>query len=60
MAVDAGTIFAVSSGAGRAGIAVIRLSGPGALETVTSFTGLSNMPPLEVPPLHELSTGFST
>ena len=45
MAGDAGTIFAVSSGAGRAGIAVIRLSGPDALEAVTSFTGLTDMPP---------------
>ena len=45
MASDAGTIFAVSSGAGRAGIAVIRLSGPDALEAVTSFTGLTNILP---------------
>ena len=45
MAGDAGTIFAVSSGAGRAGIAVIRLSGPNALEAVTSFTGLTDMLP---------------
>ena len=45
MVVDVGTIFAISSGAGRAGIAVIRLSGPDALEAVTSFTGLTDMPP---------------
>ena len=45
MAGDAGTIFAVSSGAGRAGIAVIRLSGPDTLEAVTRFTGLTDIPP---------------
>jgi Predicted GTPase len=45
MASAAETIFAISSGAGRAGIAVIRLSGPDALEAVTSFTGLTDMPP---------------
>ncbi len=45
MVVDVGTIFAISSGAGRAGIAVIRLSGPDALEAVTSFTGLTDMSP---------------
>ncbi len=45
MSGDAGTIFAVSSGVGRAGIAVIRLSGPRALEVVTNFTGLTDMLP---------------
>ena len=33
------TIFAVSSGSGRAGIAVVRLSGPAAFETVVALTG---------------------
>ena len=33
------TIFALSSAPGRAGIAVIRLSGPAALATLTSFAG---------------------
>ncbi|MDG2032418.1 MAG: tRNA uridine-5-carboxymethylaminomethyl(34) synthesis GTPase MnmE, partial [Rhodospirillales bacterium] len=45
MAGDAGTIFAVSTGSGRAGIAVIRLSGPSALKAVSSFTGLTDIPP---------------
>ena len=45
MTADAGTIFAVSSGAGRAGIAVIRLSGPDTLEAVRRFTGLIDMLP---------------
>ena len=45
MTINGDTIFAVSSGAGRAGIAVIRLSGPEAIGTVSSLTGLSNIPP---------------
>ncbi|MCP5432920.1 MAG: tRNA uridine-5-carboxymethylaminomethyl(34) synthesis GTPase MnmE [Alphaproteobacteria bacterium] len=33
------TIFALSSGAGRAGVAVVRISGPAALKTVKALTG---------------------
>lgn len=36
---QAGTIFALSSGGGRAGIAVIRLSGPGVREIVARIAG---------------------
>jgi len=38
------TIFAVASGAGRAAVAVIRISGPIALETLAAFTGLRPKP----------------
>ncbi len=38
------TIFAVSSGSGRAGIAVVRLSGPAAFETAVALTGCSPEP----------------
>lgn len=33
------TIFAVSSGAGRAGVAVVRISGPAAGEALTRLAG---------------------
>jgi tRNA modification GTPase TrmE len=39
------TIYALASGAGRAGVAVVRLSGPGARICVTSLTGHSLPPP---------------
>ncbi|HXY57673.1 MAG TPA: tRNA uridine-5-carboxymethylaminomethyl(34) synthesis GTPase MnmE [Methylocystis sp.] len=42
MAAD--TIFALASGAGRAAVAVIRISGPAALETLAAFTGLRPRP----------------
>ncbi|HXY59134.1 MAG TPA: tRNA uridine-5-carboxymethylaminomethyl(34) synthesis GTPase MnmE, partial [Methylocystis sp.] len=38
------TIFALASGAGRAAVAVIRISGPAALETLIAFTGLRPEP----------------
>ncbi|MDX2258701.1 MAG: tRNA uridine-5-carboxymethylaminomethyl(34) synthesis GTPase MnmE [Hyphomicrobiaceae bacterium] len=37
------TIFAVASGAGKAGVAVVRVSGPGALSAVIGLTG--SLPP---------------
>jgi len=45
VALETDTIFAVSSGSGRAGIAVIRLSGPEALSCVSDLTGLADIPP---------------
>ena len=39
------TIFALSSGAGRAGIAVIRVSGPAAGVALTALAGLRRPPP---------------
>ena len=38
------TIFALSSGSGRAGIAVVRISGPRALATLTSMAGKAPVP----------------
>lgn len=40
-----GTIFALASGAGRAGVAVVRLSGPAARIALTSLSGKSLPPP---------------
>lgn len=42
---DSDTIFALSSGAGKAGIAVIRVSGPQAGETLKNLTGRPLPPP---------------
>ena len=42
---ESSTIFALSSGAGMAGIAVIRLSGPQAFAAVRSLTGACPRPP---------------
>lgn len=39
------TIYALSSGAGPAGIAVIRLSGPGAGHALSAITGRRDLPP---------------
>ena len=39
------TIFALSSGAGRAGVAVFRLSGPWAQTVLTQLTGIEIFPP---------------
>ena len=39
------TIYALSSGAGRAGLAVIRLSGPSGAEVVQKLTGMELPPP---------------
>ena len=39
------TIFALSSGAGRAGIAIVRVSGPAAATAVTALAGLTEPPP---------------
>ena len=44
MVINEETIFALSSGAGRSGIAVIRLSGPDALECVSCLTGMKDLP----------------
>ncbi len=41
----AATIFALASGAGRAGVAVIRISGPWALRTLESLSGQSGFRP---------------
>ncbi|SUS04326.1 tRNA modification GTPase MnmE [uncultured Defluviicoccus sp.] len=41
----AATIFALASGAGRAGVAVIRISGPGALRVLESLSGQSGFRP---------------
>ncbi len=38
------TIFALASGAGRAGVAVVRLSGPGAGAALTSLAGVLPLP----------------
>ena len=38
------TIFALSSGAGRSGIAVVRVSGPGAAGALVSLGGLNRVP----------------
>ena len=39
------TIYALSSGAGKGGVAVIRLSGSQALKILTSLTGIENPKP---------------
>ncbi len=44
MAVGRDTIFALASGAGRAAVAVIRVSGPGARLTLQRFSGLDPKP----------------
>ncbi|MBY0562677.1 MAG: tRNA uridine-5-carboxymethylaminomethyl(34) synthesis GTPase MnmE [Hyphomonadaceae bacterium] len=49
-----GTIVALASGAGRAGVAVIRVSGPGAGAALTALTGRS-LPPPRVATLAALS-----
>ena len=48
MSLETDTIFAISSGTGRAGIAVIRLSGPASLPCVTDLTGLADVSPRTV------------
>ncbi len=45
MALDEGTIFALSSGAGRAGISVVRLSGPCVSRALSQLTGADLPPP---------------
>jgi tRNA modification GTPase len=45
--VDGQTIFALASGAGRAGVAVIRLSGPGAADALNALSGLPLPAPRE-------------
>ncbi len=42
---DHDTIFALSSGAGRAGVAVIRLSGPAAGPALKALCGRRRLPP---------------
>ncbi|KAM6231962.1 5-taurinomethyluridine-[tRNA] synthase subunit GTPB3, mitochondrial isoform 2-T2 [Spheniscus humboldti] len=42
------TIFAVSSGHGRCGVAVIRTSGPGSREALQTLTGRPELPPPRV------------
>lgn len=41
------TIFALSSGHGRSGVAVVRVSGPGTAGLLQTLTGASEMPPRE-------------
>jgi tRNA modification GTPase len=41
---SADTIFALATGAGRSAVAVVRLSGPAALETLTALTGIGLKP----------------
>ena len=40
-----GTIFALASGLGRAGIAVIRVSGPAAGDALRRLVGRDDLPP---------------
>uniref|UniRef100_A0A3B4AN46 TrmE-type G domain-containing protein n=1 Tax=Periophthalmus magnuspinnatus TaxID=409849 RepID=A0A3B4AN46_9GOBI len=42
---DAETIFALSSGHGRCGVAVVRVSGPASLSALRSMAGLKHTPP---------------
>lgn len=42
---DAETIFALSSGHGRCGVAVVRVSGPASLTALRSMVGLRHKPP---------------
>lgn len=42
---DAGTIFALSSGHGRCGVAVVRVSGPASLTALRTMAGLKHNPP---------------
>ncbi|XP_048783304.1 LOW QUALITY PROTEIN: tRNA modification GTPase GTPBP3, mitochondrial [Lagopus muta] len=48
------TIFAVSSGHGRCGVAVIRTSGPGSGGAIRSLTGSSELPPPRVMALRRI------
>lgn len=41
---SASTIYALSSGRGKCGVAVIRISGPNAAETVTNIAKLKSLP----------------
>ncbi|KAJ0047382.1 hypothetical protein NL108_002240 [Boleophthalmus pectinirostris] len=43
---DADTIFALSSGHGRCGVAVVRVSGPASLSALRTMAGLKHKPPL--------------
>ena len=56
MSVRRDTIFALSSGHGRAGVAVIRVSGPQAGDALRVLTG-ADLPPARVATLRELSDG---
>ncbi|GAB6022693.1 tRNA modification GTPase gtpbp3, mitochondrial [Chamberlinius hualienensis] len=51
------TIFGLSSGAGKAGVAVIRVSGPQSVQVISKMTNIKQVPPLKVTKFKDSTTG---